>query len=254
VATSVSQRRQHAVRFGLIYAVLILAGGVAVGIGAKIATDPAPKPPPPWTDFHPTGTDVRAVTEIANYVEGQYKQTNGKALVEVRGGPLLMGSEALQLAVRKDAVSNTVSAVDGVSVEYNMCANADSCSVPAGVSPQRAAVLTRREAYQLAMMTFKYVPSVSNVVVLMPPLTKKTKARAIFMRRDMVQRPLAARRLTLPGNATSINRVSQREAEQIAKTTDPFIYSWILAQVDSQPTLVINPISLDLKKSLPAAG
>jgi hypothetical protein len=254
VAASVSRRRHHAVRFGLIYAILVLAAGAGVALSVKIATDPKPKPPPPWSAFHPTGTDVRAVAQIADYVEGQYKQANGKVLTDVRGGPLVMGSQALQLAVRPDAVSNTVSAVDGVSVEYNMCGNADSCSVPKGVSPQRAGVLTRREAYQLAMLTFKYVPTVSNVVVLMPPLVKATKARAIFIRRDMVQIPLAAPALTLPGKATKISRVSQREAELIAKKTDPFVYSWILATVDSQPTLVINPITLDVKKSIPSTA
>jgi hypothetical protein len=160
----------------------------------------------------------------------------------------------VQLAVRKDAVSNTVAAVDGLTAEYNMCGNASSCSVPKGVSPQRAGVLTRREAYQLAMLTFKYVDTVDNVVVLMPPLVKNTKARAIFIRRTDVQRDLGAPTLALPGDATKINLVSQREAEMIAKRTDPYIYSWILADVDSKPTLVVNPISLDVKASIPAAG
>ena len=40
----------------------------------------------------------------------------------------------------------------------------------------------------------------------------------------------------------------------IAKRTDPFIYSWILANVDSTPTLVINPINLDVKDSIPSAA
>jgi hypothetical protein len=254
VATSVSPRRQHAKKFGVIYLALILAGGVAVGLGVKIAADGAPKPPPPWSAFKPSGTDAKAVAQIANYVQGQYLQANGKSLTEVRGGPLVMGSQAIKLAVRKDAVSNTVSAVDGVTAEYNMCGNADSCSVPKGVSAQRAGVLTRREAYQLAMLTFKYVPTVSNVVVLMPPLVKNTKARAIFIRRTDVQRDLGARTLALPGAATSINLVSQREAEMIAKTTDPYIYSWILANVGNTPTLVVNPINLDVKDSIPPAS
>ena len=38
----------------------------------------------------------------------------------------------------------------------------------------------------------------------------------------------------------------------IAKRTDPFIYSWILANVGSHPTLVVNPISLDVKDSIPS--
>ncbi|MDX6525762.1 MAG: hypothetical protein QOI43_1273, partial [Gaiellales bacterium] len=141
MAASVSPRRQHAKKFGLIYLVLILAGGVAVALGIKIATDPKPAPPPPWSAFKPTATDTKAVAQIANYVQGQYLQANGKALTEVRGGPLVMGSQAVQLAVRPDAVSTTVSAVDGVTAEYNMCGNADSCSVPKGVSAQRAGVL-----------------------------------------------------------------------------------------------------------------
>jgi hypothetical protein len=254
VATPVSPRRQHAKKFGLIYLLLIVAGGVAVGFGVKVAMDGRPPTPPPWSAFQPTSTDVEAVSQIANYVQGQYRQANGKALTEVRGGPLVMGSKEVQLAIRKDAVSTTVAPVDGVTAEYNMCGNADSCSVPKGVSAQRAGVLTRREAYQLAMLTFKYVPSVSNVVVLMPPLVKNTKARAIFIRRTDVQRDLGARTLSLPGEATKINLVSQREAELIAKRTDRFIYSWILADVGSTPTLVVNPISLDVKSSIPVPG
>ena len=254
MATSVSPRRQHAKKFGLIYLALILAGGVAVGVGVKMAADGRPATPPPWSAFKPTSTDVKAVSQIADYVQGQYRQTNGKALTEVRGGPLVMGAQAVQLAVRKDAVSNTVAAVSGVTAEYNMCGNAQSCSVPKGVSVQRAGVLTRREAYQLALLTFKYVSTVDNVVVLMPPLVKNTKARAIFIRRSDVQRDLGTTTLTLPGDATKINKVSQREAEAIAKRTDPYIYSWILADVDSQPTLVVNPIGLDVKASIPAAG
>jgi hypothetical protein len=39
----------------------------------------------------------------------------------------------------------------------------------------------------------------------------------------------------------------------IAKTTDPYIYSWILAQVGNTPTLVVNPISLNVKNSIPSS-
>jgi hypothetical protein len=98
------------------------------------------------------------------------------------------------------------------------------------------------------------VPSVSNVVVLMPPLVKNTKARAIFIRRTDVQSDLGAKTLSLPGEASRINKVTQREAEMIAKRTDPFVYSWILANVGSTPTLVVNPINLDVKDSIPAAS
>lgn len=254
MATPVSPRRQHARRFGLIYLGLLVVGGVAVGLGVKVAAEGRPATPPPWSAFKPSATDTKAVAQIANYVQGQYLQANGKALTEVRGGPLVMGSQAVDLAVRPDAVSTTVDSVGGVTAEYNMCGNANSCSVTKGVSPQRAGVLTRREAYQLAMLTFKYVPTVENVVILMPPLVKATKARAIFIRRTDVQTDLGARMLVLPGSVTRINLVTQREAELIAKRTDPFVYSWIVANVGSTPTLVINPIKLDVKDSIPTSS
>jgi hypothetical protein len=254
VATPVGAPRQHWGKFIAFYAILVIAAGVGIGFAIKIATDPKPAPPPPWSAFKPTATDTKAVSQIANYVQGQYLQANGKVLTDVRGGPLVMGAQAIQLAIRKDAVSNTVAPVSGLSVEYNMCGNANSCSVPKGVSPQRAGVLTRREAFQLALLTFKYVPTADNVVVLMPPLVKNTKARAIFIRRTDVETDLGAKTMTLPGKQTRINLVSQREAELIAKQTDPYIYSWILANVDNTPTLVVNPISLDVKDSIPSSG
>ena len=241
-------------RFGLIYLVPRAGRGVAVGLGVKIATDRRPPPPPPWSAFHPTGTDVKAVAEIANYVQGQYQQANGKALTEVRGGPLVMGSQALQLAVRKDAVSNTVSAVDGVSVEYNMCGNADSCSVPKGVSPQRAGVLTRREAYQLAMLTFKYVPT--RVERRRPDAAARQEhegARDLHPPRHDVQRDLRRRSSRCP--ATRPRSTSSRSARPRSSRSDRPVH----LLVDPRGRRLASrrscqPDHLDVKDSIPPAG
>jgi hypothetical protein len=250
VATSVTPGRQHAGKFIALYAVLVIAAGAAIGLGVHVATEKTPKQPGPWSGWRPTTTDVKAADQIADYVGAQYKDPKGKQLLDVRGTPLIMGAKAVQIAVRKNAQSRTVSGVAGTSVEYNMCGSTSSCSVPKGISANAAGVLTRREAYQLALLTFKYIPSVSNVVVLTPPLIAKTKARAIFIRRDDVQRALDAPEMVLPGDVTKISSVSQRQAQLIAKATDPYIFQWILAEVGTTPTLVINPISLNVKDSL----
>ena len=119
-----------------------------------------------------------------------------------------------------------------------MCGNANSCSVPKGVSPQRAGVLTRREAYQLALLTFKYVPTVERRRPDAAARQGHEGARDLHPPRHGAARTGSAGAVRCPAAQTKINLVSQREAEVIAKTTDPFVYSWILATVDSQPTLV----------------
>jgi hypothetical protein len=250
VATSVSPRRQHGKKFVLVYAVLAVAAVAAIGLGVHVATEKTPRQPGPWSGWRPTTTDVKGVDQIADYVGAQYKDPKGKQLIDVRGTPLIMGSKAVKIAVRTSAESRTVSSVAGTSVEYNMCGNTSSCSVPKGISASAASVLTRREAYQLALLTFKYIPGVSNVVILTPPLLAKTKARAIFIRRDDVQRALDAPELVLPGDDTKVTKVSQRDAQLIAKATDPFIFQWILATVGTTPTLVINPITLNVASSI----
>ncbi len=199
VATSVTPGRQHAGKFVALYAILVVVAGAAIGLGVHVATEKTPRQPGPWSGWRPNTTDVKAADQIANYVGAQYKDPKGKQLLDVRGTPLIMGSKQVQIAERKNAQSRTVSGVAGTSVEYNMCGSTSSCSVPKGISANAAGVLTRREAYELALLTFKYIPSVSNVVVLTPPLIAKTKARAIFIRRDDVQRALDAPEMVLPG-------------------------------------------------------
>jgi hypothetical protein len=253
VATPVSPgHRPHKVRFVAFYGLLGLLAVGAIGIGVHVATEKKPHVAGPWSGWRPTTTDVKAVEQIADFVGKQYVDSKGKELIDVRGTPLIMGSKQVQIAVRKDANSRTVASVAGTSVEYNMCGSTDSCVIPsgAGVTANAASVLTRREAYELALYTFKYVPQVSNVVVLTPPTVNKSKARAIFIRRDDVARALDADSLELPGAATRATHVSQRDALLIAKTTDPFVFQWILADVGSTPTLVINPVSLNVKNSL----
>jgi hypothetical protein len=253
VATPVSPgRRPHKGKFVALYGLLGVLAVALVGVGVHVATEKAPHRPGPWSGWRPTTTDVKGVEQIADFVGKQYIDSKGRELIDVRGTPLIMGSKQVQIAVRKDANSRTVASVAGTSVEYNMCGSTNSCAVPrgSGVTADSASVLTRREAYELALYTFKYLPQVSNVVVLTPPLVNKAKARAIFIRRDDVSGALDADALRLPGDATRPSHVSQRDAQLIAKTTDPFIFQWILADVGSTPTLVINPISLNVKNSL----
>ena len=81
-------------------------------------------------------------------------------------------------------------------------------------------------AYELALMTFHYVPEVQNVAVLMPPLVKGQKARILVLARADEQGSEVAHvsaRLC-PARPAKTNLVSQREAEMIAKRTDPLIY------------------------------
>ena len=104
-------------------------------------------------------------------------------------------------------------------------------------------MLTRREAYQLALLTFKYLPSVSNV--RRPDAAarqERRKARAIFIRRDMVTAKLDGP-LQLPGSPTS---VTASDVSAIARTTAPFTFKLSSGKVSTpsgkaQAAVIVSP-------------
>jgi hypothetical protein len=236
-------RAPHRHRFTAVYAVLVLAAGVALGAALVLATAPGPAKPARWP-WQPSGSGFDRVSAIANHVQAEYRSPFGTPLTVVRGSGLEIESKPFVLASRASAQSNNIDFIHGQTVLYELCGSQQSCVVDPRLK-SIAGPLTRREGLELAMYTLRNVPA-SNVVVMLPPLDKKAAPRLILVQRKDVSSDLS-KPLKLPGERT---RVTPRDAVLVAKRTDPFMYNFALGQVTvdaagkKQAVMVVNRTGL----------
>jgi hypothetical protein len=159
-------------RFGIVYVLLALATGVAVGaLIVEALRDPAP------SESLPTGTAQAGPSEpgelgamqIADQVQRNYRLPNGDELVNVVAsrntlqdgnlGYLRVGYQVIRPGDGfKDKDSLLVQPED--AIQY---------SIPGTASTDRG-ILVRRMGLELALRTLKFDPSVDNVTVFLGPI------------------------------------------------------------------------------------
>ena len=177
-------------RFTVIYFVLAAVVGAAVAVFAGIALTVAGRARTSsggaaticgWSAWQPSNSGVPAIQEIANYVSSKYRRTANDQLVVVQGDlpyvaeqlgrqrPADRDQGADQLVRGAGAAGRPLAyAVDNrTAVEYQMCGTGPGCTIPGAASNDRG-LLLQREALELALYTFQYVP-VDVVVALYPP-------------------------------------------------------------------------------------
>ena len=59
-----------------------------------------------------------------------------------------------------------------------LCGLGSECSIATGTRDRARERLVRREALELALYTFKYVPSVNAVIAYMPPPPARSRRRS----------------------------------------------------------------------------
>jgi hypothetical protein len=138
----------------------------------------------PWSSWTPQGSGTDATSEIANHVAPYYRLSwaNQLAVVTVvhLANPSTTTSSTgpgsgLELAISTGSSGQNLGLIPGRSVAYELCGiGGSNCSIPGTPSSDRL-LLLRREALELALYTFRYVPGVQNVVAILPPgRTEKT--------------------------------------------------------------------------------
>jgi hypothetical protein len=128
-----------------------------------------------WSTWHPDTTDTfTGATEIAEHIQGTYRNEKRKPLASVTGGPIAFGQYPLTVAIPS---GDDVQEVDGTGVQYTLggagAGGALSDSKPSKARHQ----LLRREALELALYSFRYLPDVTMVVTIMPPAPKAEQIR-----------------------------------------------------------------------------
>ncbi len=178
----------HAGKFRAALALLIGLAIGAVAVAVVILTSGSHTgSSAPWSAWKPSDSGKLGASEIADHIAPLYRisGTNQLAVVTVTNlgnsssaaaasvagtGPGGSGPTGLQIAVRPDPSSSSLSLLTGHTIAYNLCGvGSANCSIGVGTPSTDRLLLLRREALELALYTFKYISGTANVVAILPP-------------------------------------------------------------------------------------
>ena len=180
----------HAHKFRVALAVLCGIAFGALAIAAAVAihdttVNGSPSSSEAWSAWAPTDSGSTGVREIADHVAPYYRLNASKQLNVITPISVSQATSAgtttgsgLTVAVdtTPSSSSPSLSLLNGKTIAYNICGLGPAdCELPGTPSSNRM-LLMRRQALELALYTFKYVPTSENVLVVLPPATKATKA------------------------------------------------------------------------------
>jgi hypothetical protein len=272
----------HAGKFRAALALLVglAIGAVAVAV-VVLTTGSKGGSSAPWSAWKPSDSGKAGASEIADHVAPLYRisGTNQLAVVTVANlgnssaaaaatvagsGPGGSGATGLQIAVRPDPSSSTLSLLSGHTIAYNLCGvGSSNCSIGVGTPSTDRLLLLRREALELALYTFKYVGGTDNVVAILPPghttqsctglcpkpnqrsTTKPVNIALLFLHdelRPWLSQPLAA---TLPEPfPPTVDQISSApEAPLVEQITARGMFTQNIEQAqDGSNLIVLNPL------------
>ena len=268
-----------AVLVGLAVGAVVIAGAIASG-GRKTTTKVQ------WSQWSPPDGGALGAREIADYVAPFYRISAVDQLAVVTvvnlesaaaaaaaaqaaadGTSSNNSSAGLQVAVRSSPTSSQVGLLGGNTVAYNLCGiGGKNCAIGVGQPSTSRLLLLRREALELALYTFKYLPGTQNVVAILPPgrtvqststlsktpptsdasATSKPVDIAVLLQRQAIQplldQPLAD---TLPEEVppTVAQMTTAPEAGLVDQVTARALFSEQLQQAqDGSSLIVLDPL------------
>jgi len=242
---------RYAPRFQFFYGVLLALGIVAIAAVVLIATRPAAVPGPPWSSWRPSNTSPGGAQQIADHVGPTYRLPDGAQLVSVRGGalrgPLQFKDTDALIVVKATSAATGDALVPGHSLLYTMCGEGVNCSISFGKPSVARRLLLSREAFEIALYSFRYIGKADNVVVILPPTPKETssQAAAILLQRSdfstLLDRPLDA---TLSSTAPGLNNLASFPDMKLVNaitTQRLYHFGWQVSQ-DLQPLLELAKV------------
>jgi hypothetical protein len=251
--------RGYRSRFVFIYAALALIAGGAVVALAILVTRPEAPPAPRWSTWQPTGSDSAKAKQIANHVSTKYRLPNGQQMTTVLVGPPTVSAASTvggdipvrAIAVRPDTSTGTKEESDIAiinaqnSLMFLLCGLGQSCSIIGGKPSAARHALLRREAVELALYTFKYVPSVDSISVFLPPAKgSASKPTSVFVRKGDLRAELSKPLTKTVGPKTpTVGKMTKPELARVNRITSPRLYSYEYQQAqDGSAVLVYNPV------------
>jgi hypothetical protein len=252
--------RGYRTRFVWIYVVLAAIAGAGLAAFVVLMAKPDAAPSAAWSSWEPTGSDDAKARQVAATVANRYRFKNGQQIVTALVGPprVSAGGETGELPVRAIAIRPDITSgkkdeddieiiETGSSLLFILCGLGQNCSITSGSPSEERHTLLRREALELALYTFKYLPDVSSITVFLPPRPDgQTAPTAVFFKRgdlkDALKQPLAR---TLDSPTPRIGEMKGRDLANVNRLTRPSLYQYEYAQAqDGSAILVLDPVPL----------
>ncbi len=218
-----------------------------------------------WSSWKPTATGNAGATQIADYIAPFYRLSTSQQLAvitpisttQLDASTGTFTGSGLTVALNTAASSSATSSLRplaGETVGYDLCGQgASDCSV-GGTSSTVRMLLLRREALELAMYTFKYLPKAQNVVAVLPPgrdstskSSKKVTVAVLFQRAELaplLTEPVDATLQEYPPDVAQLNAWKKTEEAGLVDTiTSRSLFSEsVEAQQDGSSLLILNPL------------
>jgi hypothetical protein len=116
-----------------------------------------------WSRWQPSDTSVeRGAQQIAAHVGAEYKHPDGQQLVSIAAGEL---PDEATMKVRTGGITD----IGGTRLLYTMDGLGPNRSIKGGKPSEARLKVIHREALELALYTFRYLPDAESVMVLLPP-------------------------------------------------------------------------------------
>lgn len=241
------RERSYRGRFLLAYGILGMVAGIALIVFLGALGLSRPDPGPPWSTFVPAETaDQTQIQAIADHVGGRYTLPDGAQLVAVTASrPEWGGVPLAAIAVQPDAgaVDQTIRVIEAENtVSYVLCGLGEQCAIASGTPSVERDRLLRREALELALYTFRYVPGVEQVLAFLPPKKGSPPDVALLFERSQyaaeIERPLDR---TLPPSVPGVESMPSAEQQVVDRLTEPRRYAFQMQELqDGSPVIVLS--------------
>jgi hypothetical protein len=233
----------HKTRFRLVFAVLGALLGAALSAAFVLAVSGHRPQEIDWSPWRPSSGGAGGAQQIADHVAPLYRLSSGEQIVGVRGSDLRLADLPVTIAVR-GAGNGDIKLSDGNGVLYTLCGLGPKCSIRTGKPSNARGLLLQREALELALYSFRYLPGLDQVVVMLPPPKGDPPSKALLFRKNDVKaeldRPLRA---TFALTLKTPKSLSIGDKAQVSALTDQRLYQFSIAEAqDARVVLVLDPL------------
>ena len=245
------EKAVHGGRFMIGYAVIVVMVGAALLTLGFMTRDDSSSTTARVAGIPVEENGFQRAREIATEVARQYRGANGEQLVAVTAQPGEVSGLPLQYIAMRHGRNRPLTEGDvtviqpGETALFSFCglAGEQNCALPGQPTPERL-MLLRRQAVELSVYTFKFLPEIQTVVSMFPPVPRgegqPPQTFAVYFQRRHLQEMLSGDLTrTLPERPPfATGDLTPREAETINRLTETRLFSSSFEQLPTQGVML----------------